>query len=416
MMSSEEMELMVDNRQLPVGWEIKTLGESCEFYNGKAHENHIDDNGSFIVVNSKFISSDGAKAKKTCHNLFPLYKNDIVMVMSDVPKGKALAKCYLIEEDNKYSLNQRICVIRSNKFDTKFLYYHLNRHPYLLSFDNGGNQTNLRKDDILKCPLYVPPLPEQKRIVAIADEAFEGIDRAIRNTEKNLSNARELFESYLNSIFTQKGDGWEEKTLQDILIVQPRNGWSPPANNHSDVGTPVLTLSSVTGFQFNKTKVKFTNAATKKDAHYWLKNGELLITRSNTTELVGHVAICKGLSEPIICCDLIMKMQINPEKANTKFIYWHFRTHKLRELITSSAQGANPTMKKINKSIVQNLPVFFPDLSTQKAIVKKIDELSFETQRLETIYRQKIAALKELKQSILQKAFTGELTADKGEK
>ncbi|MBO1054281.1 MAG: hypothetical protein HEQ25_20475 [Dolichospermum sp. DET73] len=193
---------MVDNRQLPVGWEIKTLGESCEFYNGKAHENHIDDNGSFIVVNSKFISSDGAKAKKTCHNLFPLYKNDIVMVMSDVPKGKALAKCYLIEEDNKYSLNQRICVIRSNKFDTKFLYYHLNRHPYLLSFDNGGNQTNLRKDDILKCPLYVPPLPEQKRIVAIADEAFEGIDRAIRNTEKKIAALKELKQSILQKAFT----------------------------------------------------------------------------------------------------------------------------------------------------------------------------------------------------------------------
>ena len=168
--------MIVDSGLLPVRWEVKTLGESCEFYNGKAHENHIDDRGDFTVVNSKFISSDGTKGKKTMHNLFPLYKNDIAMVMSDVPKGKALAKCYLIEEDNKYSLNQRICVIRSNKFDIKFLYYHLNRHPYLLSFDNGENQTNLRKNDILKCPLCIPPLAEQKRIVAILDEAFKGCD------------------------------------------------------------------------------------------------------------------------------------------------------------------------------------------------------------------------------------------------
>lgn len=198
----DRRQLKFNFEDLPEGWKVTNLGKFCEFYNGKAHEKCIDENGEFIVVNSKFISSDGKIIKRTKENLFPLYKNDIVMVMSDVPKGKALAKCYIIEDNHKYSLNQRICAIRSDKFDIEFLYYHLNRHPYLLSFDNGENQTNLRKDDILKCPLFFPTLDEQKRIVSILDEAFEGIDQAIRNTEKNLANLNELKQSILQKAFT----------------------------------------------------------------------------------------------------------------------------------------------------------------------------------------------------------------------
>ena len=133
--------------------EMTTLGESCQFFNGKAHEKDIDKEGQFVVVNSKFISSDGEVKKFTAKQMFPLVEDDIVMVMSDVPNGKALAKCYVIEENDKYSLNQRICAIRTTEFNIRFLYYQLNRHPYLLAFNNGENQTNLRKGDILNCPL-----------------------------------------------------------------------------------------------------------------------------------------------------------------------------------------------------------------------------------------------------------------------
>ena len=183
-------------------WKMVKLGDCCQFFNGKAHEKQIDNNGNYIVVNSRFISSSGAIYKKTKEALFPLFKNDIVMVMSDVPKGKALAKCYLIEEDNKYSLNQRICAIRSDKIEARFLYYHLNKHPYLLNFDNGENQTNLRKEDILKCPLYIPLIEEQKRIVEILDKVFEGIAQAEANTRQKLEAIAELKQSILEKAFT----------------------------------------------------------------------------------------------------------------------------------------------------------------------------------------------------------------------
>jgi type I restriction enzyme S subunit len=131
------------------------LGESCEFFNGKAHEKDIDDQGKYVVVNSKFISSDGTVKKYTNEQMFPLSQGDIVMVMSDVPKGKALAKTYLIEEGDKYSLNQRICCIRSTNYDAKYLKTIIDRNPHFLKRDNGENQTNLRKADILSCPLPV---------------------------------------------------------------------------------------------------------------------------------------------------------------------------------------------------------------------------------------------------------------------
>lgn len=138
------------------------LGESCEFFNGKAHEKDIDDEGKYVVVNSKFISSDGRVKKYTNELMFPLSQGDIVMVMSDVPNGKALAKTYLIEEEDKYSLNQRICCIRSTNYDPKYLKTIIDRNPHFLKRDNGENQTNLRKADILSCPLPVTTEKTQK--------------------------------------------------------------------------------------------------------------------------------------------------------------------------------------------------------------------------------------------------------------
>ncbi len=183
-------------------WGTTTLGESCEFFNGKAHEKVIDDNGSVVVVNSKFISSEGAVRKKTKEALFPLTIDDITMVMSDVPKGKALAKCFIVNENNKFTLNQRICCIKSDKYITKFLYYQLNRHPYLLGFDNKENQTNLRKADILACPLFIPGKEEQNSIVETLDQVNEYCSRSQQLYSQKLNSLLEMKQSLLQKAFS----------------------------------------------------------------------------------------------------------------------------------------------------------------------------------------------------------------------
>ena len=184
------------------GWVDTQLGEFCEFFNGKAHEKCIDAEGSFVVVNSKFISSNGSVKKRTNDQLFPLYVDDIVMVMSDVPNGKALAKCYLIEQDDTYTLNQRICAIRTNRFTKRFLLYQLNRHPYLLAFDNKGSQANLRKNDILSCPLFAPADQEQRRIANRLDEVAKYSQRLETIYQRKLAALDNLKKSLLHQAFS----------------------------------------------------------------------------------------------------------------------------------------------------------------------------------------------------------------------
>ena len=155
---------------------ILKLEEVVEFQNGKAHEQFIKKDGKYKVINSKFVSSDGENYKCSDKAITPLKKDDVVMVMSDVPNGKTIAKCFFINSDGTYTLNQRVGLFRSkdtNILLQKFLFYQLNRNKQLLDYDNGQSQTNLRKEQILNIDFIVPPLEIQKSLVAEADKEQE---------------------------------------------------------------------------------------------------------------------------------------------------------------------------------------------------------------------------------------------------
>ena len=157
------VEMFGDKHTNDKGWEVEALGECATFSNGKAHEQVVDENGAYTLITSKAIASDLKDVRHTNSLLSPLNINDIAMVMSDVPNGRALAKCTLINENAKYTLNQRICSFSNYNFNPVFFYYILNRHPYFLAFNNGNSQTNLRKEDILKCKIIAPPVNLQNK-------------------------------------------------------------------------------------------------------------------------------------------------------------------------------------------------------------------------------------------------------------
>lgn len=170
-LNSDKKEIMngIYNCNIPV-YKLRDL---VVFKNGKGHEKSIVEDGKYVVVNSKFISTDGEIRKYANEQISPLYKKDILMVMSDLPNGRALAKCFYVDEDDQYTLNQRICSLTvkdEEKVNPRFLYYLLSRNKQLLRYDNGSDQTNLRKDDILNIEVAVPPLEAQCEIVHILDD------------------------------------------------------------------------------------------------------------------------------------------------------------------------------------------------------------------------------------------------------
>jgi type I restriction enzyme S subunit len=182
-------------------WREAQLADTCKYLNGTAHEQYIDKNGRFIVINSKFISSRGEVIKRSNRPLSLLEPGSSAMVLSDVPNGGALARCYLVDKPDCYTLNQRICSIRSDNFDPRFLYYQLNRNRHFLAFDNGENQTNLRRNQVLSCPLLIPAISEQKSIAAKLDVALQETQHLEFQYQNKLNALSELKSSILKKAF-----------------------------------------------------------------------------------------------------------------------------------------------------------------------------------------------------------------------
>ncbi|MCT7469035.1 restriction endonuclease subunit S [Aliarcobacter cryaerophilus] len=179
-------------------WEEKILGDVVDYENGKAHENDISENGDYIVVNSKFISTEGEIVKYTDSAFCLASKNDILMVLSDVPNGRAIAKCYLVEFDNLYTVNQRICKITTKKTISKFLFYVIDRNKYFLSFDDGVKQTNLRKEDVLNCPIVISSNSDEQQKIA---NSLSLVDEQINQQTKKLEALKEHKKALLQQLF-----------------------------------------------------------------------------------------------------------------------------------------------------------------------------------------------------------------------
>ena len=223
------------------------LKEVCEFRNGKAHEQYVDPDGQYILVTSKFISSDGKLYRRTNQQMTPLFRGDICMVMSDVPNGKALAKCFLVDEDNKYTLNQRIGSFTvDNRFDKKYFYYLMNRNKYFLSFNDGNGQTNLRKDDILKFTFDYIPIEDQHSIVQKLDKLKEIIEKRQHElqTFDELIKAR-FVEMFGDPVINSKG----LETTNFESVVKLQRGFDLPVQSRNEEGNvPVIGSNGIVGF------------------------------------------------------------------------------------------------------------------------------------------------------------------------
>jgi len=297
-------------------------------------------------------------------------------------------------------LNQRVARVNpksSEQLTQRFLFLYLSSESFraLLTEDgHGAAQQNVSTKDMALLPFAVPPLAEQERIVGILDEAFEGIAAATAQAEKNLHNARELFQSVLQSTFSQKGDDWEETTLGEVCELISGQHILAGDYNTTHKGIGYLTGPADFG-EFNPIVSRWTEKP-KSTA----KSDDILITVKGSG--VGKINILA--EEEVAISRQLMAIRLN-DTVSLKFIYFFMNMQFafFQDLSTGAA------IPGISRKDVLNLLLNLPPLPTQQAIVEKLDALSEETKALEAIYERKQSALAELKQSLLQKAFAGEL-------
>ncbi|MEG3841347.1 restriction endonuclease subunit S [Microcoleus sp. herbarium14] len=335
-------------------------------------------------------------------------KQGDVLFTTEAPLGNVAQ----LDTDEKVVFAQRIIVMQPKRevLDSTFLKYMLLSNEMQEKIHEKGTGATVKgiKSQLLKkvqisFPRY---LPEQKRIVAILDEAFEGIDRAIANTEKNLANARELFESYLNAIFTQKGEGWRQNKLSEVCEKITDGTHQTP--KYFESGVVFLSSRNVTSGTIDWDKIKYIDDA----QHIAMQKRvsprlhDILLAKNGTTGVAALVD--KDIDFDIyVSLALLRPLPI----ILPKFMLHFVNSPVAKEQFNKRLKGIG--VPNLHLEEIREVTIFYPqDLALQEVIVVKIDEMRSQILRLETIYLQKLAALNELKQSILQKAFTGELTAD----
>ncbi|MBX7042141.1 MAG: restriction endonuclease subunit S [Ignavibacteria bacterium] len=384
-------------------WQSRKLGEICRFINGRAYSKNellrsgkypVLRVGNFFTNNEWYYSDLELDEEKYCDSGDLLYAWSASFGPQMWNGGKVIYHYHIWKLIPNFSL-----------VDKDFLYLLLVWDTEAIKSAHGTGTTMMHvgKGSIENRIVPLPPLPEQKRIVAILDECFAAIAKAKANVEQNLKNAKELFESYLQGVFENKGDGWENKQLKDVAIVfgrgkskhRPRNWGGLYGGDYPFVQTGQVRNANKYVLDYTQTY----NEVGLKQSKLWRK-GTIAIT------IAANIAETAILGFDACFPDSIIGLQVNPKKADLDFTYYLLQYFKseLQKLGKGSAQD------NINLGTFENQFFPFPkDVSEQHSIVRKLDALRAETTKLETIYRKKIEDLEELKKSILQRAFEGGL-------
>jgi len=255
------------------------------------------------------------------------------------------------------------------------------------------------------------PIPEQQRIVAILDQAFADIEKARANAEKNLKNARELFDSYLQQVFSQRGEGWVENSLENVVegncslsygVVQPGDDFIN--------GLPVVRPTDLKSKIIYVEGLKLIDPLLAKGyERTTLEGGELLLCVRGST---GVVSIADAELAGANVTRGIVPIRFDQSVMLQAFGYYQFISHDIQRQIKSHTYGA--ALMQINIRDLRKLTVVLPPLQFQSEAINQLDDATRKMRRLEFVYQAKLKSLDELKKSLLQKAFSGELTKSKG--
>ena len=392
---------------IPEEWEVKLLPDVCRFRGGKAHEQHISEVGPFVCVNSKFISTDGKVRKYSTANFCPAKRNDVLMVMSDLPNGRALAKAYLVEQDDLYAVNQRVCALTAYRDCPAYLFYILNRNPYFLRFDDGVSQTHLLNHVFQKCQLPMPPTVAEQRAIA---EALGDVDALLGALDRLIAKKRDLKQAAMQQLLTGQTrlpgfhGVWEVKRMGELgatfggLTGKTKDDFGEGSARYitfMNIMTNVV-IDCVTFEQVKVSPSESQNRAVKGDLFF---NG--------SSETPEEVAMCAVLTEEVhdvflnsFCFGFRFRAGAD---ADGKFLAYYFRSREGRELMKSLAQGS--TRYNLSKTALLKSPFRLPPVPEQTAIASVLAEMDAEMAAL----AQRLTKTHALKQAMMQELLTGRL-------
>ena len=369
------------------GWQTKTLGETCEVVNGGTPKTGVPEYwdgqhrwitpaemgkrlSPYVSETERMISDLGLR-NSSAQMLPP----QSVILSSRAPIG------HLVINTELMATNQGCKgLIPRSHLQHKFLYYYLSSIVDLLnSLGTGATFKELSGGKLKEVEIPVPPLAEQQRIVGLLDEAVEGLATAKANAEKNLQNARALFESHLQSVFTQRGPGWKTMPFGDVLEI--RNGRNQREVESTKGKYPIYgSAGNVMGMATD----------------FICEAGTIIIGRKG------------NINSPIYAesrfwnVDTAFGLAAKPD-LDSRFLYFFCLSYDF------SAHNRGTTIPSLVKSELLNISMHVPALAVQKEITTTLDMLLKNTQRLARLYERKQAALEALKKSLLHQAFTGEL-------
>ncbi|MDP2852672.1 MAG: restriction endonuclease subunit S [Smithellaceae bacterium] len=400
---------------MKAGWQRMTIGDVCDVVNGGTPKTGVSAywdgpyqwitpaemgkrSSPYIGRTERTITDEGLQNSSA--RLLPSHS---VILSSRAPIG------HLVINTEPMATNQGCKgLIPGGRIDSKFLFYYLTSIVAQLNdLGTGATFKELSGGKMKEVAVPVPPLPEQQRIVGILDEVFDGIATAKANAEKNLQNARALFESHLQSVFTQRGEGWVEKKLGDICQFEngDRGKNYPNRAEYVESGIPWI----------NTGHIQSDGTLSKDDMNYITRKkfdslrggkiqaGDLVYCLRGAT--LGKTAFVEPLAEGAVASSLVI---IRPSRIlNRRFLYYFLISPVGQGLIKLYENGA--AQPNLGAKSVAKYQIAFPDLEEQQRIVSQLDALAAETQHLTWLYERRLVALEALKKSLLHQAFTGQL-------
>lgn len=391
------------------GWETKTLGEVLEktetvnpLQTPNAVFDYIDvssvSNETFEIKETQRLAGKDApsRARKLVRT------NDVIFATI----RPTLQRIAVVPEH----LDKQVCstgyiVLRPKRdINHRFVFYSLfteNFTSQMEALQKGASYPAVTDGDVRAQLIPVPPLGEQQRIVRVLDEAFTGLATAKANAEKNLQNACALFESHLQSVFTERGPGWVDKPMGDVCEVKDGTHDSP---KYVEDGIPFVTQKNIREDGLSLEKAKFIRQEDHDD-FYRRSNaacGDILISMIGANRGMA----CIVDDERTFSIKNVGLVKQNPS-VNQQFLLYYLKSPQAATFVQSASKGG--AQEFVGLTELRRFPVPLPPLERQNTLAEQFQYLREETQRLAHIYEQKLAALDELKKSLLHQAFSGNL-------